>query len=80
MPIYEFHCDQCGKDSEILVRSSQVGRDTVPGVRVNEADQEAVHVRVEQRRSWRGAGLHRTAALVRALWYGEGALALNGRK
>jgi len=22
MPIYEFHCDKCGKDSEILVRSS----------------------------------------------------------
>lgn len=23
MPIYEFHCDQCGKDSEVLVRSSR---------------------------------------------------------
>jgi putative FmdB family regulatory protein len=23
MPIYEFHCEKCGKDSEILVRSSQ---------------------------------------------------------
>ncbi|MGV3773272.1 MAG: FmdB family zinc ribbon protein [Verrucomicrobiales bacterium] len=22
MPIYEFHCNQCGSDSEILVRSS----------------------------------------------------------
>jgi putative FmdB family regulatory protein len=22
MPIYEFHCEQCGKDSEILIRSS----------------------------------------------------------
>jgi putative FmdB family regulatory protein len=22
MPIYEFHCEQCGRDSEILVRSS----------------------------------------------------------
>jgi putative FmdB family regulatory protein len=22
MPIYEFHCDACDKDSEILVRSS----------------------------------------------------------
>lgn len=22
MPIYEFHCEQCGKDNEILVRSS----------------------------------------------------------
>ena len=22
MPIYEFHCEQCAKDSEILVRSS----------------------------------------------------------
>ena len=22
MPIYEFHCDKCGRDSEILVRSS----------------------------------------------------------
>jgi putative FmdB family regulatory protein len=22
MPIYEFHCDKCGKDSELLVRSS----------------------------------------------------------
>jgi putative FmdB family regulatory protein len=22
MPIYEFHCGKCGKDSEILVRSS----------------------------------------------------------
>jgi putative FmdB family regulatory protein len=22
MPIYEFHCEKCGKDSEILVRSS----------------------------------------------------------
>jgi len=22
MPIYEFHCDKCEKDSEILVRSS----------------------------------------------------------
>jgi len=23
MPIYEFHCGKCGKDSEVLVRSSQ---------------------------------------------------------
>lgn len=23
MPIYEFHCEQCRKDSEILVRSSR---------------------------------------------------------
>ncbi|HNR71238.1 MAG TPA: zinc ribbon domain-containing protein [Verrucomicrobiota bacterium] len=23
MPIYEFHCDKCGRDSEILVRSSR---------------------------------------------------------
>ena len=23
MPIYEFHCEQCGKDSELLVRSVQ---------------------------------------------------------
>ncbi len=23
MPIYEFHCGKCGKDSEILVRSSE---------------------------------------------------------
>ena len=23
MPIYEFHCEKCGKDSEILVRSSE---------------------------------------------------------
>ncbi len=22
MPIYEFHCDSCGADSEVLVRSS----------------------------------------------------------
>ena len=22
MPIYEFHCDQCDRDSEILVRSA----------------------------------------------------------
>jgi putative FmdB family regulatory protein len=22
MPIYEFHCEKCGKDSEILVRAS----------------------------------------------------------
>jgi putative FmdB family regulatory protein len=22
MPIYEFHCEKCGKDSELLVRSS----------------------------------------------------------
>jgi putative FmdB family regulatory protein len=22
MPIYEFHCEQCGRDSEVLVRSS----------------------------------------------------------
>ena len=22
MPIYEFHCDKCGQDSEVLVRSS----------------------------------------------------------
>ncbi len=22
MPIYEFHCEKCGKDNEILVRSS----------------------------------------------------------
>jgi len=22
MPIYEFHCEECGKDSEILVRSA----------------------------------------------------------
>ena len=24
MPIYEFHCEKCGKDSEILIRSSDV--------------------------------------------------------
>ena len=23
MPIYEFHCQKCGKDSELLVRSSR---------------------------------------------------------
>lgn len=23
MPIYEFHCDECGRDSEVLVRSSR---------------------------------------------------------
>jgi len=23
MPIYEFHCDKCGEDAEVLVRSSQ---------------------------------------------------------
>lgn len=23
MPIYEFHCEKCGQDSEILVRSSE---------------------------------------------------------
>jgi putative FmdB family regulatory protein len=23
MPIYEFHCSKCGKDSEVLVRSSK---------------------------------------------------------
>ena len=23
MPIYEFHCEKCGKDSEVLVRSSK---------------------------------------------------------
>jgi putative FmdB family regulatory protein len=23
MPIYEFHCEQCGRDSEILVRSAK---------------------------------------------------------
>ncbi|MBU6400324.1 MAG: zinc ribbon domain-containing protein [Verrucomicrobia bacterium] len=23
MPIYEFHCGNCGKDSEVLVRSSR---------------------------------------------------------
>lgn len=22
MPLYEFHCDKCGQDSELLVRSS----------------------------------------------------------
>jgi putative FmdB family regulatory protein len=22
MPIYEFHCEQCGKDSELLVQST----------------------------------------------------------
>lgn len=22
MPIYEFHCEKCGRDSEVLVRSS----------------------------------------------------------
>jgi putative FmdB family regulatory protein len=23
MPLYEFHCDKCGKDTELLVRSSK---------------------------------------------------------
>jgi putative FmdB family regulatory protein len=23
MPIYEFHCEDCGRDSEVLVRSSR---------------------------------------------------------
>jgi putative FmdB family regulatory protein len=23
MPLYEFHCEQCGKDSEVLVRSTR---------------------------------------------------------
>ena len=23
MPIYEFHCEKCGQDSEVLVRSSK---------------------------------------------------------
>lgn len=23
MPLYEFHCEQCGRDSEVLVRSTR---------------------------------------------------------
>jgi putative FmdB family regulatory protein len=30
MPIYEFHCEQCGKDSEVLVRSSDWKGTTCP--------------------------------------------------
>jgi putative FmdB family regulatory protein len=30
MPIYEFHCEQCGRDSEILVRSADWKGTTCP--------------------------------------------------
>jgi putative FmdB family regulatory protein len=30
MPIYEFHCASCGKDSEVLVRSSEWKGTTCP--------------------------------------------------
>ena len=30
MPLYEFHCNDCGKDSEILVRSSNWKGTTCP--------------------------------------------------
>jgi len=30
MPIYEFHCEQCGRDSEILVRSTDWKGTTCP--------------------------------------------------
>ncbi|MDW8309129.1 MAG: zinc ribbon domain-containing protein, partial [Verrucomicrobiales bacterium] len=30
MPIYEFHCEQCGRDSEILVRSTNWQGTTCP--------------------------------------------------
>ena len=30
MPIYEFHCEQCERDSEVLVRSSDWKRATCP--------------------------------------------------
>ncbi|HEX4265272.1 MAG TPA: zinc ribbon domain-containing protein [Verrucomicrobiae bacterium] len=30
MPLYEFHCEKCGKDSEILVRSSNWEGATCP--------------------------------------------------
>jgi putative FmdB family regulatory protein len=30
MPIYEFHCDECEKDSEVLVRSSEWKGTTCP--------------------------------------------------
>jgi putative FmdB family regulatory protein len=30
MPIYEFHCEKCEKDSEILVRSSDWNRTKCP--------------------------------------------------
>ena len=30
MPLYEFHCKKCGKDSEILVRSSDWKGTTCP--------------------------------------------------
>ena len=31
MPIYEFHCDDCGSDSEVLVRSSHWEGTPCPG-------------------------------------------------
>lgn len=30
MPIYEFHCEKCGKDSEVLVRSVNWERTPCP--------------------------------------------------
>lgn len=30
MPIYEFHCEKCGRDSEILVRSADWGGTKCP--------------------------------------------------
>ncbi|MGD0351409.1 MAG: zinc ribbon domain-containing protein [Verrucomicrobiota bacterium] len=30
MPIYEFHCEKCGRDSEILVRSTDWKGTTCP--------------------------------------------------
>ncbi len=30
MPIYEFHCEKCGRDSEILVRSTNWKSTTCP--------------------------------------------------
>ncbi|HUA68948.1 MAG TPA: zinc ribbon domain-containing protein [Candidatus Saccharimonadales bacterium] len=30
MPIYEFHCEKCGRDSEILVRSTDWKKSECP--------------------------------------------------
>ena len=44
MPIYEFHCEKCEKESEILVRSADWKGVGMPSLRLEEAVQEVFHI------------------------------------
>ena len=67
MPIYEFHCEKCERDSEILVRSSDWKGNRAPALRLKEIVQEIFRVRLSPAPAAMTCPRVRTVAVV-LLW------------